>query len=73
MTTAIINGRKVQVPGSTSTEGIKQAGNIDKDRVLIHRKKNGNFALNHGEKVNINDGDTFVDAPKRVKGIRRHF
>lgn len=68
MPTAIINGRRVNVPDSASSEEIKRAGKIHSERTLIQRKKDGNYAVKPGERLNVNDGDTFVDAPARVKG-----
>lgn len=69
MAKVIINGRQMQIPDSTTADDIKKAGKIGGGRTLIHRKKNGNFALKNDEEVSAKDGDTFVDAPPRIKGF----
>ena len=68
MATALINGKRVQIPDSSSTDDIRKAGKIKNGRTLIHRKRDGNYALRSGAKVNVKDGDTFTDAPARTKG-----
>jgi hypothetical protein len=68
MATAIINGRRVQVPPVASVEDIRKAGGLADGRSIIRRAREGNFVVRPGEEVAVNDGDTFVDAPPRVKG-----
>jgi hypothetical protein len=68
MTTAIINGRRVQIPSVAEAEDIRQAGGISEGRTVIRRSREGNYVVRPGEKVNVKDGDVFVDAPPRVKG-----
>jgi hypothetical protein len=68
MATAIINGRRVQVPPVASVEDIRKAGGIDKGRTIIHRNREGNFVVRPGEEVAVEDNDVFVDAPPRIKG-----
>jgi len=70
MASAIINGRRVQVPPVAKVEDIRRAGGIADGRTVIHRTREGNFVVRPGEDVNVHDGDTFVDAPPRVKGLR---
>ncbi len=68
MATAIINGRRVQVPPVAKVEDIRKAGGIANGRNVIRRTREGNFVVRPGEEVAVRDGDTFVDAPPRVKG-----
>ena len=68
MSTAIINGRRVQVPPVAQVEDIRRAGGIAKGRTVIRRTHEGNFVVRPGEEVTVQEGDTFVDAPPRVKG-----
>jgi hypothetical protein len=68
MATAIINGRRVQVPDVASVEEIRKAGGIDKGRTVIRRNREGNFVVRPGEDVTVQDGEVFVDAPPRIKG-----
>ncbi len=68
MTTAIINGRRVQVPPVAKIEDIRQAGGIAEGRSVIHRTREGNFVVRLGEDVAVQDGDVFTDAPPRIKG-----
>lgn len=70
MASAIINGRRVQVPPVAKVEDIRRAGGIADGRTVIRRTREGNFVVRPGEDVNVRDGDTFVDAPPRVKGLR---
>ncbi len=68
MKEAIINGRRVTVPSTATDDEIRQVGGISSGRNLIKRDKLGNFVIPRGSRVNVNDGDVFVDAPARVKG-----
>jgi hypothetical protein len=68
MAMAVINGRRVVLPDAVSDADIRRAGNIDPQRNLLHRRREGNFLIPRGGRVQVNDGDTFVDAPARVKG-----
>ncbi len=68
MATAVINGRRVEIPSTTTDDEIRQAGGIESGRTLIKRERLGNYVIPRKSKVNVKDGDTFVDAPKRVKG-----
>ena len=70
MATAIINGRRVQVPPVATMEDIRRGGGINEGRSVIQRKHDGNYVVRPGEQVNVQDGDVFVDAPPRVKGWR---
>ena len=69
MATAIINGRRVQVPPVAKVEDIRKAGGIEAGRTVIHRKREGNYVVRPGEDVAVQDGDVFVDAQPRVKGL----
>ena len=68
MATAIINGRRVQVPPVAKVEDIRKAGGIAEGRTVIRRNREGNFVVRPGEDVAVQDGDVFVDAPPRIKG-----
>ena len=72
MATAIINGRRVQIPPVASVEDIRKAGGIAEGRNIIRRNREGNFVVRPGEEVAVNEGDAFVDAPPRVKGLVSH-
>jgi hypothetical protein len=71
MSTAIINGRKFAVPVAPTAEQIRAAAGIQQGRRLIRRMPDGNFPVKPGERIVIAEGDTFVDAPARVKGDNR--
>src|SRR5215467_16157864 len=65
-----INGREVYIPDSTTTvDEIRQAGNIGQQRNLIMRTREGNYLVPKGSPVNVNEGDQFIDAPARIKGV----
>jgi hypothetical protein len=68
MATAIINGRRVQVPPVAKVEDIRKAGGIAEGRTVIRRGREGNYVVRPGENVSVEDGDVFVDAPPRIKG-----
>ncbi len=68
MATAIINGRRVQVPDVATIEDIRKAGGIDKGRSVIRRTREGNFVVRPDEEVAVHDGEVFADAPPRIKG-----
>lgn len=68
MATAIINGRRVQVPPVATVEDIRKAGGIDDGRNVIRRRADGSFLVRPGEEVAVQEGDVFVDAPPRIKG-----
>ena len=68
MPTAIINGRRVQVPDVATVEDIRRAGEISSGRNILRRTREGNYAVRPEERVAVEDGDVFVDAPPRIKG-----
>ena len=70
MAMAIINGRRVIVPESVSEGDIRRVGNIDPKRNLMRRTREGNYLIPRGGQVQVNDGDVFLDAPVRVKGLQ---
>jgi len=70
MATAIINGRRVQVPPVAKVEDIRKAGDIAEGRTVIRRTREGNFVVRPGQDIAVEDGDVFVDAPPRVKGSK---
>ena len=68
MATAIINGRRVQVPPVAKIEDLRKAGDIAQGRSVIRRTREGSFVVRPDQEVAVEDGDVFVDAPPRVKG-----
>jgi hypothetical protein len=68
MAAAIINGRRVDLPSATSDDEIREMGGIKSGRTLLKRNKYGNFVIPRKSQVSVKDGDTFVDAPARIKG-----
>ncbi len=68
MAMVILNGRRTQLPDSVSDADIRRAGNIDPARNVIHRQREGNFIVPRGAKMQVRDGDVFLDAPARIKG-----
>lgn len=68
MATAIVNGRRITVPPVVSDGDLRQAAEIKPGRTLIRRARDGNYVVKPGEKVTVKDGDTFLDAPPRIKG-----
>ncbi len=68
MATAIINGRRVDIPSTATDDDIRQAGGIRPERTLIKRERHGNFVIQRGSRTNVKEGDVFVDSPKRIKG-----
>ncbi len=64
----MINGRRVQIPDTSSDQEIRQAGGIRDGRILMKRDQYGNYVIPRGSKVNVSDGDVFTDAPRRIKG-----
>jgi len=68
MPTAIINGRRVDLPDSTTDKEIRKVAEIDPQRTLILRTREGNYLVPKGSRVSVNEGDAFIDAPARIKG-----
>ncbi len=68
MASAIINGRRVEIPSTASDDEIRGAGGIKAGRTLIRRDRFGNYVVPRKSQVNVSDGDVFIDAPNRVKG-----
>ena len=68
MKSSVINGKRCQVPDVATAEQLRQAGGIKPGRRIIAKKYDGNYPVNPGDSVVVNDGDHFVDAPPRTKG-----
>ena len=69
MATAIINGRRTEIPDAvTNEQEIRRLGNIDPKRNLLRRTREGNYMIPRGARVQVSDGDVFLDAPARIKG-----
>jgi hypothetical protein len=68
MPRAMINGRAVEIPRSTTDVAVREIARIDPERNLIRRTREGNFLVPRGTPIDVDEGDTFIDAPARVKG-----
>jgi len=68
MAMVIINGRRVQLPSNATEREIRRAGGIGQNRTLIRRTREGNYAVSPDSRVPAQDGDVFIDAPRRIKG-----
>ncbi len=69
MPIAIINGRRVHLPDSVTTdEEIRRSANINSQRNLIRQTREGNYLVLKGSMVTVSEGDVFRDAPARIKG-----
>jgi hypothetical protein len=68
MPTVKINGRVVEVPRSTDGYALREAGGVAIDRSLIRRTREGNYLVPGESTIDIEEGDTFIDAPARIKG-----
>jgi hypothetical protein len=68
MAVCIINGRRVDIPDAATPEEIAGAAGIRRGRRIIRQTREGNYPMNPGERVAVDDADRFVDAPQRVKG-----
>jgi len=68
MARAVINGRTVILPDAVSDADIRRAGEIDPKRNLLKRNREGSYLVPRGARMQVNDGDVFLDAPARVKG-----
>ena len=68
MAQAVINGHRVILPEAVSDGDVRRVGNIDPKRNLLRRTREGNFLVPRGARMQVNDGDVFLDAPARIKG-----
>jgi hypothetical protein len=68
MPKARINGREVDLPSTTTDDKIRHIAEIDPLRSLIRRTREGNYLVPRGSVVSVDEGDTFIDAPARIKG-----
>jgi hypothetical protein len=72
MATAIINGRRTALPDAVTTDDqIRRIGGIDPARNLMRRTREGNYLVPRGSRLQVNDGDVFLDAPARIKGTKQ--
>ena len=69
MQPVIINGRQVMVPKVASGRQIQAAGGIDPGRRVMWRTRTGNYVVRPDERIHVEEGSVFVDAPQRVKGM----
>lgn len=65
-----INGRQTELPAVASGRQIQAVGGIDPERRIMQRTRTGNFLVRPDDRLNIDEGSVFIDAPKRVKGHR---
>lgn len=68
MKSITINGRRIQVAENATPEQIAQQAGIAAGRRIIKRDYRGNYPQTPGKPVEFGGDNTFVDAPKRVKG-----
>lgn len=69
MPTVIVNGKRVNMPGSSasSDEILRAAGKNSEGRILTHISTSRNTRLKPGATFSIKDGDKFTEGPDRVK------
>ena len=72
----MVNGRLVDVPtehdGSFNSNNLRRAAGVPANRPLILQLPDGtNQLINYGEKVNVQPGQYFMDAPAHTRGNRR--
>ena len=70
----MVNGQVVEVPsepgGRIDSDALRLAAGVPEDRPLIMQMPDGNNQLvNPGEKLRINPGQYFVDAPFHRRGL----
>jgi len=63
-----IRGRRTQLPSTTTEEEIRRVGRIKPGRIIGKKTKEGHYVLPPGSEIRVRDGDSFFDAPRRVKG-----
>ncbi len=68
MPEAIINGRRVNVPGTTTDAEIRRMGGIGSGRTLLRQSGSETYVVPEGSPLSVSSGDEFADAPRRVKG-----
>lgn len=68
MTSVVINGRRTRIPSNPTASDIRRAAGIRDDRILMRRAREGNFVVPPRTRLAVSSGDTFVDAPRRIKG-----
>jgi hypothetical protein len=69
----MINGQVVEVPtdsgGRINSDDLRRAAGLAENRPLILQMPDGNNQLvNPGEKLQVNPGQYFMDAPLHVRG-----
>ena len=68
MAQATVNGRRIYVPDATTDSEIRRLGGIRPGRTLIRNDGSGNYVVPEGSQVDVDSGDVFTDAPRRIKG-----
>ena len=68
MAISFVNGRRVETPNAVTPEELASAAGIPAGRRIIRKRYDGNFPLKPGERFDLGDSESFVDAPRRVKG-----
>ena len=63
-----INNRWVEVPTSITEDELRRVGGVDPHRTFLHRRREGHHLVPRGAVLTVADGETFLDAPARVKG-----
>ena len=69
----MVNGRVVEVPtasdGSIDSDDLRDVGGVPDDRPLILQRADGsNELINPSEKMRVNPGEHFMDAPIHTRG-----
>jgi hypothetical protein len=68
MPMCIVNGRRMEYSSTATPEEIASVAGIRPGRRIIKQTRGANYPMKPGERVTLQDGDKFVDAPPRVKG-----
>jgi hypothetical protein len=69
----MVNGRVVEVPtdnsGGLDSDALRAAAGVPDDRPLVLQKPDGtNQVINPGEKIFVQPGQYFMDAPAHRRG-----
>ena len=68
MPMVIINGKRVNMPNSATSEDLfRAAGRNSEGRAMTKQSPAGNVRLKPGQSYRLNDGDKFGEGPDRVK------
>jgi hypothetical protein len=71
--TILVNGRPVEIPDSATGEQLRTLARLDPNRRLLRRADNQYQPVQMDQAVQPVDGDEFIDAPVRTKGVLFSF